>query len=151
MSSFSGRSVSSRGERGVGSRDVRRVDYDLNEIQKKLRGEEERELFGRSGARRSRRNRTRRSRNRIVESNQNMEAPLAQPSETSSQGFKDEDEAMPRVPVRSRLGVRRGVKERLGRRSKVAKQEMERDLNMVQYEGRVIAELQVLSCFILSF
>ena len=78
---------------------------------------------------------------------------------------------MPRAPVKSRLGVKRDVKERLGRRSKLTKQEMERDLSMaqldrrqeemeVQYEGRAIAELQVslsmtmyhvyfLSCFII--
>ena len=119
MSSFSSRSVSSKGESGVGSRDVRRVDYDHNEMQKQLREEEERELFGRSGARRLRRSRSRQ---------------------------QEDEEAMPRAPVKLRLGVKRGVKERLGKRSKVAKQEMERDLRMGQYEGRVIAELQVSFC-----
>ena len=75
---------------------------------------------------------------RMTNSGQNTESPLKLPSETTS-----EDEALPRASVKSRLGVKLGVKERLGRRSKIAKQEMERDLSMVQFEGRVIAELQV--------
>jgi len=139
------RSVSSRGESGIDSRDVRSVNYDHNEMQKQPTEKEERELFGRSGARKLRRNRSRRlpwGTYRMTKSSQNRESPLRQPSETSSRGFRDEDEAMPRAPVKSRLGVKRGVKERLGKRSKLAKQEMERDLNTVQFEGRVIAELQ---------
>ena len=79
---------------------------------------------------------------------QNRESPLRQPSETSFCGFRHEDEAVPKAPVKSRLGVKRGVKERLGKRSKLAKQEMERDLSTVHFEGRVIAELQVFLCLI---
>ena len=146
MSRSRSRSVSSRGESGVGSRDVRSVNYDHNEMQKQLTEKEERELFGKIGARKLRRSRSRRHPSdtyRMTRSSQNGESPLRQPSETSSRGFRDEDEAVPRAPVKSRLGVKRGVKERLGKRSKLTKQEMERDLSTVQFEGRVIAELQV--------
>ena len=162
LSSFSDRSFSLSSEHaGINGK----VGHDYNEVQ-------ERKLFGKTGARKLKR---RRSRNRrlpwgvygMTKSSHNGNSP----SESSSQGFIDESDAMPRAPVKSRLGVKRDVKERLGRRSKLTKQEMERDLSMaqldrrqeemeVQYEGRAIAELQVslsmtmyhvyfLSCFII--
>jgi len=134
------RSDSSRGESGAGSRDVRSVNYDHDEMQKQLSEKDERKLYGRSGARRLRRDRSRRPPWGTY--SQNRESPLRQPSETSFCGFRHEDEAVPKAPVKSRLGVKRGVKERLGKRSKLAKQEMERDLSTVHFEGRVIAELQ---------
>merc|ERR1712181_8403 len=138
LSSFSSRSVASKGESGVGSRNIRRVNYDENEMEK-----QERVCAQLGRERKNRKRRRNRSRKlpwgtyRMTKSSQNPESPLKLPSETSS-----EDGALPRASAMSRLGVKRGLKERLGRRSKIAKQEMERDLSMVQFEGRVIAELQ---------
>ena len=143
LSSFSNRSVSSKGESGGGSRNIRRVNYDhtILKMERLLREKQERVCAQLARERKNRersRNRSRKGMDRTIKSSQNTESPLKLPSGTSS-----EDEALPRAPVKSRLGVRRGVKERLGRRSKIAKQEMERDLSMVQFEGRVVAELQV--------
>ena len=162
LSSFSDRSFSLGSEHaGINFK----VGHDYNEVQ-------EREYFGKTGSRKLKRKRSRNRRlpwgvYRMTKSSYNGNSP----SESSSQGFIDESDAMPRAPVKSRLGVKRDVKERLGRRSKLTKQEMERDLSMaqldrrqeemeVQYEGRAIAELQVslsmtmyhvyfLSCFII--
>jgi len=145
VSSFSNRSVASKGESGGDSRNIRKVNYDqtILKMERLLREKQESVSAQLARERKNRKRRRNRSRKlpwgtyRMTKSSQNTDSPLKLHSETSS-----EDEALPRAPVKSRLGVRRGVKERLGRRSKIAKQEMERDLSMVQFEGRVIAELQ---------
>jgi len=97
LSSFSSRSVSSKGESGVGSRNSRSVNFDHDAKENQPREEEERELFGRSGARRLRRKRSRGA-NKMRKSSQNVEFSVTQPFETSSWGFEDEE-------IKSKCGV----------------------------------------------
>ena len=124
---------------------------DFTEMEKDLREKEMRvneKLEEQQG--RERKGRCRRNRRRKEPSNFAREQDFEDTSHYNawskyySQGDTD---STWRAPVKWRLGVKRAVKERLGMR----REEAVEDLDLVEYEERIISELQVMKSTHFSF
>ena len=128
-----------------------RGDYDYSEMEKDLREKEMRvnKMFEEQQGR-ARKGRYRRNRRRKEPSNFAREQDFEDTSHYNawskyySQGDTD---STWRAPVKWRLGVRRALKERLGMR----REEAVEDLDLVEYEERIISELQVMKSTHFSF
>ena len=145
------RDSSSKGEDRMNSSCFSRGDYDYSEMEKDLREKEMRvnekleEQQGRERKGRYRRNRRRKEPSNFArEQDCEDSAHYNAWSKYYSQGDTD---STWRAPVKLRLGVKRAVKERLGMR----REEAVEDLNLVQYEERIISELQVMKSILFSF
>merc|ERR1719370_523523 len=119
-----------------------RGDYDYSEMEKDLKEKEMRvnkmfeEQLGRARKGRYRRNRRRKEPSNFARE-QDFE-DSAQDNAWSKYYSQGDRDSTWRAPVKWRLGVKRAVKERLGMR----REEAVEDLDLVQYEERIISELQ---------
>jgi len=135
------RESSSKGEDRKNSSCFSRADHDY-QLEKDLREKEMRvnKMFEEQQGR-ARKGRYRRNRRRKEPSNFAREQDFEDSSQDNawskyySQGDTD---STWRAPVKWRLGVRRAVKERLGMR----REEAVEDLDLAEYEERIISELQ---------